>query len=291
LPLAYVPVAIQSGAGRRQRLFVCAVLQAERLQHGRVHDLWERHAKLIHHHQLHDRRPAAAVPAFRARNDVDAHRRGVGWPLTVEYLHEGWHRLVHGVAGEPVDGCASGVTQQPAQRHLLVLREVVLRHLPRDQPVVDVLVQRPFAGFDEVQRGHGGDRLADGTGLEQGVERHRIGATGLLHAVRLRPDQLVAIEDSDAQPGNFEGLHPLLKGQGDRRIALDRDRHLRFDTRDAGSLARVGEPFRSGVTGGVDRAKRGDRGRRAQRGSDNAGRTFHASLLLTPEHDARHASM
>jgi len=63
-----------------------------------------------------------------------------------------WQRLLHVVSRKAVDGQPRRVGHQAAQRDLLCLRVLVLRHLPALQLQIDVFVERQGAVLHEVQR-------------------------------------------------------------------------------------------------------------------------------------------
>ena len=94
------------------------------------------------------------------------------------------------------------VAQQPSERDLLILLQVVGRQLPGYETVVDGSSRRPASRLDEVQCSHGRDGLADRSGLKQRVERHDVGLPRLLDAVGLGPDQLCWSNTATLSPGS-----------------------------------------------------------------------------------------
>ena len=73
---------------------------------------------------------------------------------------------------------------------------------------VDVRIERELALLDEAQSGHGGERFADGAGLEHGVFVDRRAAHAG-NAKASRPLDDAMMKDGNAHAGNLEFFHAL----------------------------------------------------------------------------------
>ena len=125
----------------------------------------------------------------------------------VEHLHERRDRLIRGVAGEAVDRQPRGMAEEAAQGDLLLLGELVLRHLPGDELGIHVLIQGELALFHQSQRPQGRHGLADRTGLEERGGRHRGIPALLRHAIAFRLDDLAVLDDGEGEAGNLSLPH------------------------------------------------------------------------------------
>src|ERR1700722_4494591 len=152
--------------------------------------------------------------------EVHAHRRGVGWLLSIQNLDDGRQRRVHVVSGKSVHGEAGGVRHKPTEGYFLVFGELVVGNLPRLQLVVDVFIQRELALSSQRQRGRGRDRLADRARLKQRSSSHGRGRSGANHAVSLRPDNFVVVDYGDAHAGHIVGTHGLRQIEAERWVFL-----------------------------------------------------------------------
>jgi hypothetical protein len=64
------------------------------------------------------------------------------------------------------------MTQEPTNRHLVLLRQLILRHLPGTQLLVDVLIKIELSLIDQPKHPHRRHRLADRAGLKQSFGRN-----------------------------------------------------------------------------------------------------------------------
>jgi hypothetical protein len=113
------------------------------------------------------------------------------------------------------------VAEEVGERHLLLRRELVVGQLPGDEPEVDVLFEREPALLDFLERGHGGDGLADRAGLEERPLRHGLARLRVQLAVAARPLHLEVLDDGDARARHLVMAQALLNRP--RRRALDED--------------------------------------------------------------------
>ena len=191
-------VAVRSRAPWRQRLLVAAVRHSNLVQHRFTQQLWKRLSGHVHHQLLFNRYSAARIPFLRARQNVYANRRGVCRLLPIENLDQRRHWRIHVVPRESMHRQPARVRHQAPQRHLLFLRELVLRHLPRLQLHVHVFIQRQLPVLHQIQgsgRCHG---LADGPCLKERLWGHRCGRSRPNRSVSFGPDNLEVIDHRDA---------------------------------------------------------------------------------------------
>ncbi len=148
-------------------------------------------------HLLHHRVTAAGITPLAARHEIHPDRLRVRRLRAVEDLHDRRHRVIRGVAGEAVDRQAGGVAEEASQGDLLLPGEFVHRHLPGDEPGIDILIQGQLALLHQPQRPQGRHGLADRAGLEERGGRHRGIPTPLRHAIASRLDDLAVLDDRE----------------------------------------------------------------------------------------------
>ena len=191
------PILICSGSGARgptacQRLRVAAVGHPDPVQDVLLHEFRKGLAGHVDHQLLLDGDAAAGIALRRPWHGIHANRRRVRRLLPVEDLRDRGQWGAHVVAGKPVNGETRRVGHQAAQRDFFGLREFVLRHFPRLQRLIDVLVERQFPGLYQGQGAGRRHRLADGAGLKQRPDSDRRVRTGISHAVSLGPGDLAS---------------------------------------------------------------------------------------------------
>src|SRR6185437_11910598 len=209
---------------RRQRLFVGAVRHADRPKHEIVHESGEAFAGSIHHHQLHDHDAAAGVTVNRSWKGRDLN----GWrecrPGSAQNLDDGWDWLGRLIAAESVDIRSCRVTEKSAQGDLLILREFILRKLPGDELIIDVLIELEFALLDERESAQSGDRFTDRAGLEKSLGRDGASRLHIGHSIDACPCDATMVKEGDADTGYVIELHPVRELHCGNRLAFDHDR-------------------------------------------------------------------
>src|SRR5262249_36221597 len=131
--------------GRREGLREGALFHAEGTEDQLVHQLGERFAGDVDQELLHDGVAAAGVAPLAPGGNVHADRVRIRRLIPVQDLDQGRDRTADLVAGKAVHGETGGVAQDAAEGDRLLLREVVLRHLPAGEGAVDVCVEREAA--------------------------------------------------------------------------------------------------------------------------------------------------
>jgi hypothetical protein len=79
--------------------------------------------------------------------------------------------------------------------------------VPGSEVAVDVFVEVEEAVLNEAHDGEGGDRFADGGGLEDGARSDAGGAAGFEVAVAARPGNFAAVDGGDADARDAVGGH------------------------------------------------------------------------------------
>ena len=159
-------------------------------QNGLSKQLGKRPAAGVDEELLNHRVPAAGVSPL-ARCAVDTYWGRVRRRHAVEHLTKRRHRHARRVTEEAGKVEPGAVAEQAAQRDRGPAQSPI-RHLPRDEPPVDVVVQPQRAVLDEPHGGHCGYGLADRTGLEQRGGVDEPATAGLGDSVPARPGQSAA---------------------------------------------------------------------------------------------------
>jgi hypothetical protein len=87
---------------------------------------------------------------------------------------------------------------------------------------VDIVIKREATFLRQAECGHGGDGLADGSGLEERVELDWAIRLNIHDAVTLRPLHFEVLDDGDAEAGDMEELHDLLQREAVEALAIGR---------------------------------------------------------------------
>lgn len=207
----------------RERLFVGAVGHAGGAENEIVEKRGEGFSGDVHEKSLQDDEPAAGIAPKSAGDYVDADGLGVGGFFAVEDLHDGGKRLARGVAGEAVDGEAGVMAEDAADGDFFFFGESVFGDFPSAKLDVDVFIEAELAFLNEAKRGEGGDGLADRSSLEERFGSDRLLGGDVGEAVGASPEDLAAVEKSDADAGNFVVLHAAGDGHRLGRLAFDDD--------------------------------------------------------------------
>jgi hypothetical protein len=88
----------------------------------------------------------------------------------------------------------------------------VLSPPPVLSTMIHIRIQRQIAGFYQAQSSHGGDYLADRTGLKEHNRRDGIRLPGRTDAIAPRPRQLLLMDDGKTQTGNLRKSQALVEG-------------------------------------------------------------------------------
>src|SRR5207253_2918397 len=100
------------------------------------------------------------------------------------------------------------------QRDFSLCSEFVIGQLPGGQLVVDVFIERDLSLLNFFQRNHGCYRLADRACLKKSLRAYRFIGLDVLDAIRLRPLDLIIVDDGNADPRDLIKLEALLDGPG-----------------------------------------------------------------------------